>query len=117
MKTRKVTRRRGEITGEIVSMEEDAVKGTSIEELNGNGAMEEVSMEAKTTEVDKVSELRREITTETFSGESNTDDTGVRLPGDVGAANAGPVTGCKVVFVPVGECSCGVTAVDGGFEC
>jgi len=98
-------------------MQKDAVKGSSIEELNGNGAMEEVSMEAKTTEVDKVSELRREITTEAFSGEADTDDTGVRFAGDVGAANAGPVTGGQVVFVPVGECGFCVAAVDGGFEC
>lgn len=93
------------------------MKGSSIEELNRNGAMEEVCMETKTTEVDEISELRREITTEAFSGEADTDDTGVRLPGDIGAANAGPVTGCKVVFVPVRECDCGVAAVDGGFEC
>lgn len=41
-----------EATGEIVTVEEYAVKGSGIEELNGNGTMEGIGVEVQATEID-----------------------------------------------------------------
>lgn len=52
METGKIADGGREITGEVIPMEEDAVEGGSIEKLNRNGAMEEVSMETQAAEID-----------------------------------------------------------------
>lgn len=52
LEPRKVADGGREATGEVVTMEEDAVEGSGIEKLNRNRAMEEVSMKTQTTEID-----------------------------------------------------------------
>lgn len=114
LEVREVEDGRWKFAGEVVTMEEDAVERGGVEELRRDGAVEGVGVEAQAAEVEEVTELRREVAAKALAGEGDADDAGVRVAGDVAAADAGPPAGICVGIVPVGECG-GADAVNGGF--
>lgn len=106
-------RRKG--TREIVTVEEDAVEGSGIEELNRDEAIKTVAVEIESPQIRQAAELGGDVAAEILGSEGNPDNARLGESSDIHAGNAGPLAGGGVGVVPVGESGGVGWLVNGGF--